>query len=353
MLSTDEAIERYLAASRSRGLAPGTLALYRRVLAGLAAREAALPERPEAVEAYLAAVKGAPATRRLYWRGLKTFFRWLAYRYDLDNPMLGVRAPLVRRRPMRTLALSQLAELLSAVEVGSRDAALLMLLLDTGIRIGEAAGLRPEDVAPGAITVSGKVGTRLAPISAEVEVALRAHLPWRGQRGELTRSGLQQAVKRAMARAGIVGWRACPHTLRHSFARQYLMAGGDVFSLQRIMGHSQLASTQGYVALDDQDVRYQHSRFSPLRGLARAAGGEDYAELAQKGSGRVKRACLDGTRTCQLPEGDRCPVEGAMVWSDESRKRKARECPWGVTHRRPARAAATVARGRRLSHDHG
>jgi len=231
-----------------------------------------VPQGPEEIEAYLGALGGSPSSRHIVFRVLRTFFRWLELRYGLPSPMAGVRGPLVRPKPMRTLALPQLAGLLGAA--GSpRDRALLELLIDTGIRIGEAAGLHQADVEDDGIHVDGKTGARLVPISPGVAESLRTWLPWSGLHGPLTRSGLQQIVKRAMRRAGITGPRASAHTLRHSFARCYLMAGGDVFSLQRIMGHRDLKTTQGYLALADRDLRDQHARFSPLRALPGAAQG--------------------------------------------------------------------------------
>jgi hypothetical protein len=246
---------------------------------------------------------------------------------------------------MRTLELGQLDSLLEAVEPGSRDQALILLLVDTGIRIGEAAGLRPEHVSPGRLTVDGKVGTRPVPLSAAVEAALRSHLPWTGQRGELTRSGLQQVVRRAMARAGISGRRSSAHTIRHSFARQYLLAGGDVFSLQWIMGHSRLTTTQTYCDLVDRDVWYQHGRYSPLQGLGRAGRDDFWGDVPHKNGGDPVMACPWGKAWCHQPQGEICPVIGAAVWEADSQRRKARDCPWAVT--KASTVSATVATRRR------
>jgi site-specific recombinase XerD len=74
-------------------------------------------------------------------------------------------------------------------------------------------------------------------------------------------------VRRVLRRAGIAGG---PHLLRHTFGRLYITAGGDVFSLQRILGHSQIATTRRYVDLDLRDVQNQHAKFSPV--ARRAAG---------------------------------------------------------------------------------
>ncbi|WP_282434375.1 tyrosine-type recombinase/integrase [Pelotomaculum sp. FP] len=68
-------------------------------------------------------------------------------------------------------------------------------------------------------------------------------------------------------KAGIEGKRLSPHTFRHTFAKQYLMAGGDLFSLQQIMGHATLISTRKYISLLTEDIQKKHRQFSPLDNL--------------------------------------------------------------------------------------
>lgn len=84
----------------------------------------------------------------------------------------------------------------------------------------------------------------------------------------LTRSGVQQMLRRCGRDAGITGVRCSPHTLRHTFAKTYLINGGDIFSLQRILGHSSLASVRAYLNLFATDLKKQHLRFSPVDNMA-------------------------------------------------------------------------------------
>ena len=86
----------------------------------------------------------------------------------------------------------------------------------------------------------------------------------------LTKNGIQQMLRRAGRRAGIQGVRCSPHTLRHSFAKHYLLNGGDIYSLQKILGHSSLASVRIYLNLFAADIKKQHQRFSPVDNLALA-----------------------------------------------------------------------------------
>jgi site-specific recombinase XerD len=83
-----------------------------------------------------------------------------------------------------------------------------------------------------------------------------------GRRGPLDARGIQQVVRRLKTRIGVTG-RLSPHSLRHTFARSYLVNGGDVFSLQRILGHTTLDMVKRYVALADVDLVTRHAVASP------------------------------------------------------------------------------------------
>lgn len=149
-------------------------------------------------------------------------------------------------------------------------------MLDTGLRLSELAGLRPCDLRPdGSVKVIGKgARERIVPVGAVARQALvrylrHAHVAetetaiFRARGGgALGSRGVQQVFKRLKARAGIPG-RCSPHTLRHTFARAYLLNGGDVFSLQRMLGHSTLDMVKRYVALADTDLAARHRTASP------------------------------------------------------------------------------------------
>jgi integrase/recombinase XerD len=94
-----------------------------------------------------------------------------------------------------------------------------------------------------------------------------------GRRGEISARGLQHMLLRLKGRVGVTG-RLSPHSLRHTFARSYLVNGGDVFSLQRILGHTTLDMVKRYVALADVDLVIRHSIASPADRLTGQAGKE-------------------------------------------------------------------------------
>jgi integrase/recombinase XerD len=81
-------------------------------------------------------------------------------------------------------------------------------------------------------------------------------------------NGIQILLRRYGQQAGLTSVRVSPHTLRHTFAKNYIMNGGDIFSLQRILGHTDISTVKIYLNLFAVDVKKQHTRFSPVDTLA-------------------------------------------------------------------------------------
>lgn len=148
--------------------------------------------------------------------------------------------------------------------IGLRDRAILLLLYGAGMRLGEALSLTGEHAAPGeTIRVTGKGGkTRVVPILPAIRVAIAEYVSacphelqpegplFRGSRGGPLSPGLvQKAVAEVRAEIGLPA-NATPHALRHSFASHLLCAGADLRSLQELLGHASLGSTQIYTEVD-------------------------------------------------------------------------------------------------------
>lgn len=148
--------------------------------------------------------------------------------------------------------------------IAARDWALLLLLYGAGLRIGEALGLMGNVLPLGdTLTVIGKrQKTRIVPLLPEVRQAIEDYLAvsphgvekgaplFRGVRGGPLEPGtVRRSVRAARARLGL-GNRTTPHALRHSFASHLLARGADLRSLQELLGHASLSSTQVYTALD-------------------------------------------------------------------------------------------------------
>ena len=130
--------------------------------------------------------------------------------------------------------------------IGERDYAIMVVLLDTGIREGELASVTREALSPNGIRVSGKTSDRIVPISPGVYDLVSRQGDERGiwksrggHRGYLGTWGLKDIVRRQMLRAGFKPPKLGPHTLRHTFGTQYMLNGGDVFSTPACHGAQQ------------------------------------------------------------------------------------------------------------------
>jgi len=273
---TSDAVDAFVASRRARGCSSSYEGWLRYCLGRLVRTWVELPRDPESVELVLAELRGvSDETRYDVWVAMRLLFRWCSRRYSVPDAAAFVERPLRRRKVVRTLTSEEVDRLLES-RLSRRDRALLMLLLDTGMRIGEAGSLTWKSVGTSVVVVTGKTGRREIPIS---QVTVRALMGqgdgryvWASASGApVSVQGLQVAVKRALARAGLRGG---PHMLRHTFGRLYVMAGGDIFSLQRIMGHADVATTRRYVEMDLRDVQTQHARFSPVALRAAGGGGE-------------------------------------------------------------------------------
>ena len=174
----------------------------------------------------------------------------------------------MRRRLPRVLSQLEVEQLLGACE-SRRDLALVMLMLDTGIRLGEIAALTWGDIGPDYIRVhDGKSDDRVVSVGPGVKQLLLGlgdgRRIWVGRKGPLTRSGVQQVYRRLFLRSGLEGRRLGPHLLRHTFGTQYIVGGGNLFSLKEILGHSSISTTQIYVTLARAQVSADHARHSPV-----------------------------------------------------------------------------------------
>ena len=180
----------------------------------------------------------------------------------------GPRIPRSVPRPVSPDEAVALAEEVgadaSAEWIAARDLALLLLLYGSGLRVAEALAIGGAALPLGdTVTVTGKRGkTRVVPLLAPVRAAIERYLalsPWpagkdlplfRGARGgPLNGEMIRRVVRRARARMGL-SERTTPHALRHSFATHLLGRGADLRSLQELLGHASLSSTQIYTAVD-------------------------------------------------------------------------------------------------------
>jgi len=222
-----------------------------------------------------------------YLRAARAFWSWLVQEeITTSSPFRKIIIPKPPKKVIPTFSESQINALLRAIctykSIGFRDWTMTLILLDTGLRASELVGLTLKDtnLDDGMVKVNGKgAKERIVPIGARVQQAiwkyLQLHRPepanplcsalFLTRHGEpLTVDRLHTIVEYYGKKAGIKDVRCSPHTFRHTFAITYLRNGGDVFSLQRILGHSSLDIVRLYVNLAQIDIKACHRRFSPI-----------------------------------------------------------------------------------------
>nr|AIF09876.1 Integrase (xerC) [uncultured marine thaumarchaeote KM3_41_D11] len=207
---------------------------------------------------------------------LRNFFKFIERQGLVENAAIGgIKTPKVPRSVPKALDEVDALETVSAIEdlseepwIGKRDAAVLFLLYGCGLRIGEALGLNRDQVAkPGdamdTIVVTGKGDKqRLVPVLPVVAEALGDYIDacphdlalngplFVGKRGKrLSARMIQRQMGRVRALLGLPET-ATPHALRHSFATHLLAGGGDLRTIQELLGHASLSTTQRYTEVD-------------------------------------------------------------------------------------------------------
>ncbi|MFQ3622841.1 MAG: site-specific tyrosine recombinase XerD [Acetobacteraceae bacterium] len=291
-----------------RGASRNTLAAYAADLADFAAFCAARGLGADAVgteelRAYLAALHAAGLSPRTAARRLSCLrqFHLFLLRDGVraDDPTAALEAPKPGRRLPKVLTEAEVLALLEAARrlpdgEGIRATALLELLYATGLRVSELVTLPRGAVRPGAeaILVRGKGGKdRLVPVGEAAREAVLAWLaeearrrgdgpaprhlfPSRAAAGHLTRQGFALLLKQVATAAGIDPRRVSPHVLRHAFATHLLARGADLRSLQAMLGHADIATTEIYTHLDHSRLEAALARHHPLsrRGRERPGG---------------------------------------------------------------------------------
>lgn len=247
-------------------------------------------ETADSFRGYLVDLMGRGLKRttiRLRFAALRSFYKYLVLRRGLRaSPVAGVRMPKLERGLPVVLSEKQMAMLLE-IPLRSelprkgpgwlkfRDAAILELFYSSGLRISELIGLgvRDLDFVRGTARVEGKGGKeRIVPVGG---VALRAIQRYRQEavvtngplfrsvRGKrITQQAVDQMLKKYLAEAGLP-FVVSPHKLRHSFATHMLDAGADLRSVQELLGHASLSTTQIYTHVSKERLRDAYDEAHP------------------------------------------------------------------------------------------
>jgi integrase/recombinase XerD len=286
----DPAVDSFLALSAAR-LAPRTVEAYRRDLIAFSAWLGGPPASAtqDRLEGYVAQLRadGLAATtiaRRI--AALRSFYRHqVLVGARGDNPAAELELPRRRRALPKTLSPNEVERLIDAATGTTprslRDRALVELLYGAGLRVSEAVGLERAgiDLENRLVRTIGKGSKeRIVPLGREAVEALRRYLargrPFLDKRhrpelflnaqgGALTRAGAFLILRRLAEAAGLEAGRVHPHLLRHSFATHLLEGGADLRSVQEMLGHADLATTELYTHVSDRRRRELYFRAHP------------------------------------------------------------------------------------------
>lgn len=286
-----EALGEFLTEHKARGSRPKTIRYYSYTLDNLLRPYLGQPVTdltPFLCNRALQAVaeRGVkPATLAAADRALRGFTAWLTGVGLLQtNPMQGRKRPKLRYVPKQVLTQPEIQKLFAVAKADARyserNTAILYLLLGCGLRAGEVAALQLSDIdwAQGILKVNGKTGYGQLPVDRQTLQALRRYvthsrkaLPQVGYVFVFNRRGITaDTVSRLIARMGKranIGRPIGPHILRHTFATAFIEAGGDPFSLKRILRHSTLYTSMLYVHNSPGSLRGSMENYGPLRGM--------------------------------------------------------------------------------------
>lgn len=296
----EAAVSAFLAYCRSKNLSTKTVDYYAARL--LAFKRYAGKRSPAGITAavvreFLTHEKEAnsAATANHSLCTLRVFLGFLYAEGFLEsNPAASVAKLKVKKRVIETFSPEQIEAVLRTCGrnfLGIRDRAVILTLLDTGIRASELSGVELGDVlwTERSFRIFGKgAKERIVPFGQGVRQALASYLAVRSETlatralfvtqyaDPLDRHRVRELVKKRCEQAGIKGVRLSPHTLRHTCAVSYLRSGGDTFTLQLLLGHTSQDMTRRYCeSLTAADVQAKHRDFSPvdnMKGIAPRTG---------------------------------------------------------------------------------
>lgn len=221
------------------------------------------------------------------YTAIRTFFTYLFDEEYLErNPMKNMKPPKVDKKIMRTFTKEEIGKILKYFDqsnfFGLRNHLIMCMLFSTGMRKSELLNLRMQDinVTLDMIKVKGKGSKeRLVPIGRTLRRVMLSYISQREEflddtlcdyfivsyrKRQLTPTGINLVFKKMKTDLGWIGERISSHTMRHTFCKTFLMNNGDLFTLQRIVGHSDLRMTRKYVELNDREIKIQYAKANPL-----------------------------------------------------------------------------------------
>jgi len=227
----------------------------------------------------------SPASVQRQLSAIRTFYRYIERRWDLKNAALPlIKGPRTKRSLPKPLSIDGAKELISEgtltegeAWIEARNIAVLTLCYGAGLRISEALGLTSAELPLGkSLMLTGKGGkTRIVPILPAIQKAVQKYMQlcpynipaeqpiFRGARGGPLRAEIIQKEVRKLRGALGLPETATPHALRHSFATHLLAGGGDLRTIQQLLGHASLSTTQRYTEVDAAALMSVHKAAHP------------------------------------------------------------------------------------------
>ncbi len=282
-------LQKFLLHLQRRGLSGKTIKAYRKDLQQFLSHcHAAGPEEVTTltIRSFLAEMVARGLSRRSLARKLSTlrsFFKYLVDSGGLAaNPAGSMRTPRFQRNLPSFLDLEQAKKLVEAprgsdVRLSARDAAMLELMYSSGMRVAELVSIDKDeiDLRSGVVRIIGKgAKERLVPIGSYARKALETCLRRRkaagGERAlfvnrfgrRITARSVRRIVTKYAMRAGLAS-SVSPHTLRHTFATHMLDSGCDLRTVQEILGHSSLSTTQVYTHVTTRRMQEVYQKAHP------------------------------------------------------------------------------------------
>lgn len=297
-----KAVNGFIIAKRADGFSEATLEVYTWALKQLITHSAdceLTKVTPSLMQSFFGALRKRQLSERsveCVWTAIRSFFGWCTVTLNIQRPDMAIKRPRYQKPIIQPFSVDEIHRLLKACERSSiavttrrtpftmprptakRDAAILLMLLDTGLRISELARLSIDDVNldTGEVMVkrygSGlKTKGRTVYIGKAARKSLWLYLESRKDESRrlfvtlnllpLNKDNARDMMQRLGDTANVPGTH--PHRFRHTFAVEYLRGGGDVFTLQRLLGHSSLDMVKRYLEISTADVAEAHRRASP------------------------------------------------------------------------------------------
>ncbi|PEW48959.1 integrase [Bacillus cereus] len=288
-ISDEEAYEKFFKDCYLRNLRPATIGYYKNEFHGakkIINKQLVEWEKKDVEDLILKSkqlMKVTTINTRL--RALRSFYNFLDKNKLTDkNPMKNIKLLRDRQKTIETLDNQEIEKLIKIIRkqktfVGFRDEVILLVFLDTGVRLSELVGINVEDVRHNKLIIrrTKNLFERTVYLSDTTQERLESYIKVRGEvatnklfisqdNKELNSHSIQTRLTKYGKEAKI-SKRVSPHTFRHTMAKRMIVSGLDAFSLMHLLGHTDITVTKRYVNLWGQDLEQKHKEYGALKGL--------------------------------------------------------------------------------------